>query len=1128
MIDLDPGFRVGEEGELKLLRHDVMEEMLESHYDEGAEEYLDFVSAYGGGRNDRKIEDLILKIYEFSRSYPDAEGWLAGVVKSYDVENVRDLEGSDYVRRIKGNVSRYLEDAKELISLGLSLCGEADGPKVYEEALLSDMQMIESLKKEKTFEGLNSRMREVKWAKLAANRDKTVSEQKAGQVKAVREEVKGLVKDMASQYFYQDIPGMLEDMKRCRPHIEVLAGLVGEFSGRFHEKKREKEFIDFSDMEQYALQILTEREGEAFVPSAVAKEYQEQFLEIMIDEYQDSNLLQETILTSISTVWEGRYNIFMVGDVKQSIYRFRLSRPELFMEKFDGYTISDEVRPPERACITGCPDGCGIEGGKKQRIDLHKNFRSRKEVLDGINYIFRQIMTRGLGGIAYNDEAALYAGAEYPAFFQNDEGEEGSHDFPAGPWTEVLVIDADMPESEKLSKDSRTGEEGQQGQPVTERELEARAIAARIRELMRRHKVLDKSSGELRTLRYSDIVILVRSIRGTADVFAEILNKEGIPAYTGTKEGYFAVQEIGVLLDYLRVLDNEQQDIPLAAVLSSPFGGLTEEELAAIRSGHKDMPFHKAVLRYREEGGEARRKAEKCLLNLEKFREQVPYTPVHELLRRILSETGYGDFVSAMPGGAQRKANIDMLIERARAFESTSYKGLFHFVRYIEQLQKYDVDYGEAALNDEQSDTVRVMTVHKSKGLEFPVVFVSGLGKKFNMQEARSSVALHVGLGVGLDAVNLGKRTKSPSLVKKVIQKEEALDSLGEELRVLYVALTRAREKLILTGTLSNLEKKMENYELVRGQQREELSFARLSKAVSYMDWILPTLVRPAPEVPIRVHMLGFGDIVRDETEEEAASRMKRAALERWDTDKVYDERTREMMEEQFAFSYAYEGCRLQKIKYTVSELKKRSQFLEFSGHEQGPEDEFGQMLYEEPDIVPLVPKFLREEEGGLSGAFRGTAYHRLMELLDFGREHTEESLREELKKFIEEKKISAEMAESVRLGDILSFLRSSIGIRMRTCAGNGTLKREQPFVLGLEEDGEMILVQGIIDVCLEEEDGLTVVDYKTDKVRSGEELRGKYHAQLEYYAKALEQLTQKPVKEKIIYSFTLGEEISF
>ncbi len=1117
VIDLDPGFRIGEEGELKLLRHDVLGEVLEEKYQEGRQEFLDFVSAYGGGRDDKKIEELILKIYDFSRSYPDAERWLDSCVRSYSVSTGKELEESSAVKLIKENTRRYLEDAYALIRQGLILCSEPDGPAVYETALLSDQRMVEEFLEAETYDELSEKVREKAhgknaWARLAANRDKTVSEEKISRVKAIREEVKELVKDIVSQYFYQDLQGMLSDLCLCKTQIEVLTGLVKEFAQRFEEKKRDKDMIDFSDMEQYALRILTERRDGKVCPSAVAKEYRQQFLEIMIDEYQDSNFIQEAILTSISKISEGKFNIFMVGDVKQSIYRFRLSRPQLFMEKFDSYSLKDS---------------------EKQRIDLHKNFRSRREVLDSANYIFRRIMTKSLGGIAYDDKAALYAGADYPDYpkcgmYQDtkDETEKNS------PVTEVLVIDNGMEKEGAKEDSSQRGAFGLGG--VSEKDLEARAIAGRIRELLREYQVMDKETKKFRPVRYSDIVILTRSVKGFADIFTEVLNREGIPAYAGTREGYFKTQEIGVLLDYLRVLDNAYQDIPLAAVLVSPFCGLTEQELAAVKSEHRELPFHRAVEKYRNDGKEetAKDKIERCMAQMEKLRERVPYTPMHELLRKILTGTGYGEFVSAMPGGQQRKANLEMLLEKAKSFEATSYKGLFHFVRYIEQLQKYDVDYGEAALNDEQSDTVRIMTIHKSKGLEFPVVFVAGLGKRFNMQDTRGSAVWHVDLGVGLDAVDIRNRTKSPSIIKKVIQKEEALDTLGEELRVLYVALTRAKEKLILTGTISNLEKKLENYGMVKSQEKEELSFGRLSKAVTYWDWILPALTRLKREAPITVQILSFEDIVREEVEEETAGRITKAALERWDTKKVYDEDVKKMLTEQFGYRYIYEDSRAKKLKFTVSELKKRTRFLEtMEGRTQ--EELYGEVLCEEPEVVPLIPKFL-QGESELTGASRGTAYHRIMELLDFRKEYTEEMLAKDISIFREEGKVSDEMAVCIRISDIMGFLNCSSGRRMRECALKGKLKKEQPFVMGVdareiypeEQEGEEILVQGIIDVYFEEPDGLVVLDYKTDHVRKTEELTEKYHAQLDYYGKALERMTGKRVKERIIYSFELKEEI--
>ena len=665
---------------------------------------------------------------------------------------------------------------------------------------------------------------------------------------------------------------------------------------------------------------------------------------------------------------------------------------------------------------------------------------------------------------------------------------------------------------------------------INEREIEARAIAGKIRSMMEDNfRVTDKESGKLRPLQYRDIVILTRSSRGFSDVFVEILGQEGIPAFAGTKEGYFATQEIGVLLDYLRVLDNARQDLPLTAVLTSPIGGCSTKELALIRSSCPEEPFYETVRRYRAEGTEEelRDKLENCLSVMEKIREIVPYTPMHELLQRVLDDTGYAMYMSAMPGGIQRKANIDMLMEKAKAFESTSYKGLFHFVRYMEQLQKYEVDYGEANVEEEQADTVRLMTIHKSKGLEFPVVFVAGMGKRFNMQDINSRVVLNSKFGVGLEVVDLKQRTKRASLLKKTIRQEEKLDSLGEELRVLYVAYTRAKEKLIITGTMSNLEKKQAEYESVQEESDMKFDFLRLSKATTYWDFVLPAVLRAPRSVPLRLKVLNMYDIIAGQAETQVKSQIERSVLEDWDTERVYDEEMHENLRNQFAYRYPYENSQTRKLKFSVSELKKRI-YLQESG-----EMEDSEQLYEETELQPILPKFM-EEEVPLTGASRGTAYHRALELLNFAEDYDTEKLKNCLRKFTEDGKMTDEMRKAVCIRDFLKFLQTDSGKRMQACAKQNRLFKEQPFVLGVpatdlwkeEEEGELVLVQGIIDVYFEEEDGLVVLDYKTDRVRESRELVERYHGQLDYYARALEQATGKTVKEKIIYSFTLGEEI--
>lgn len=1111
MIDLDPGFRIADEGELKLLRQDVLEEVLENCYEAGEKSFLDCIESFAAGRDDKKMEEIILQLYEFSRSNPEPEKWLRQCVKSYEVDTMEAFEASEGAVYAKESLRRSLEETQALLEEGLRQCQEPDGPYMYADALEEDLAGIQKLLAQTTMQGMYDLFADWKWKRFAANKDKNVSEELTASVKNIREEVKGTVGALREQFFYEAPEELWKDMAEAGKTMSVLAELVQSFADAFEEKKRSKNLIDFSDMEQYALRILTEKTGEGLIPSEAAKDYQKKFAEVMIDEYQDSNLIQEAILTSVSTVSEGNYNVFMVGDVKQSIYRFRLSRPELFMEKFNTYNI---------------------EESQKQRIDLHKNFRSRREVLDSTNFVFEQIMTKELGEITYDEKAALYVGADYAE--------------KPGMETEVLLVNT----AEDSSEQAAAREE-------SDREMEARAIAARIKRLVGTHPVFDKKSGEYRPAKYSDIVILTRSLKGWTDVFTEVLNREGIPTFTGSKEGYFETREIRLLLDYLRVLDNPRQDLPLAAVLKSMFAGLSSEEFARIKCEEKEVPFYQAVQDYRMmgDGGEIKEKLDRCYEKMERFRERLPYTAIHELLWQILDETGYGNYVAAMPGGEQRAANLEMLVEKAIAFEATSYKGLFNFVRYIEQLQKYDIDYGEANIADEQADTVRLMSIHKSKGLEFPIVIVAGMSKRFNMQDTTGSIVVHPELGVGVDAVDLEYRTKVPTFLKKVIQRKVQLENLGEELRVLYVALTRAKEKLILIGSISNLEKKLKSFASIQGREETALPFGMLSRATSYFDWILPALFRNQvladllnaygmnvpftnaryqKEVPLIVEEIFPEHLVLQETAEEVEQALTEEILRNWDTDSVYDERMRAQIEEQFSYQYPYEAMQKMKMKFTVSELKKRSE----------PQEEAGEILYEEPEVVPLIPNFMREKTemgytGTLSGASRGTAYHKFLELLDFGKIYTISQLRSEAEKFCEEGKMQPEMAESIYYKDILELLESPLGVRLRNAAQRGCLKKEQPFVLGVsadtiypelckgqEEEEELLIVQGIIDVYFEESDGIVVVDYKTDRVASPEELVERYEKQLRYYGEVLERLTGKKVKEKMIYSFARKEEV--
>ena len=1091
-IDLDPGFRVAEEGELKLLKHDVAEELIEQYYAEADPKYLEFVESFASGKDDRKLEEILLQLYMFSRAYPNPKAWLEECVKQYEINTTEEFEESILVKDILSEVKRNREEWLEDLDYAISVCESENGPRVYYDALTSDKMMLSNLENLSSFQEMQQAFANLKWVTLKANRDKTVDEEKINLVKMVRKDVRTAVEKLGEQYFFDTAEEMVKDLAAAKENMIVLSDLVNAFADAFRAKKQSKNLMDFEDMERYALEILTREEEGVLVPSSAAEELQEKFAEVMIDEYQDSNLIQEAILTSVSRVRRGEYNIFMVGDVKQSIYRFRLSRPELFMEKFYTYSLEDS---------------------EKQRIDLHMNFRSRKEVLDSANFVFEQIMTKGFGGIEYDEKAALYVGATQ---YKEMPGNE----------TEVLLINAESAEKEERV------------------ELEARTVAYKIRELVGKHEIYDKKEDTYRPVRYSDIVVLTRSLVGWTDVFAEVLGEEGIPTYTSSKEGYFQTREIKLILDYLRILDNPRQDIPLVAVLLSMFGQVDNEELALIKSETDEITLYESICAYIEKG-KAKKLVEKlqCFMKQYKgFRQRVPYTAIHVLLWQILEETGYGSYTSSLPGGVQRAANLEMLLAKAVAFENTSYKGLFNFVRYMEQLQKYDVDYGEASIQDENMDVVHLMSIHKSKGLEFPIVFVSGIGKQFNTKDAKCSIVIHPEMGVGMDAVNVIGRTKVPTLLKKSIQKKIVLENTAEELRVLYVAMTRAKEKLIVTGSVKNLETLIDKLGKLGQREEKQLPYGELTKANSYLDWILPALYRNqcfvsvmnyfgknipfinsmfGQSVPIITKVLDQTKVDENAIEELVENEVTKQILQKWDTDKIYDEETKTQIQEQFSYQYPHEHDQRIKQKMSVSELKKRAY-----------EEETSETLFEEEEVIPLLPDFVQEKTKHM-GAFRGTAYHRLLELLDFTKEYKEEDVLKAIAHFVEMGLMEEKMKECVNARDIVIFLNSNVGKRIQEASKRKQFHTEQPFVLGLSAEevydnisDEIVLVQGIIDVYFEENGQLILLDYKTDKVSCEKELVNRYRAQLEYYAKALEQLTGKAVKEKIIYSFTLQKEI--
>ena len=1086
-LNLDPDFRIGDQAELKLMLKDALAQVFEDNYArEDNEAFINLIDTYSKGRNDSAVRQMVEDIYYKAGSSSWPRKWMNSLLRLYDIKSAKQLEDSEIIKEIVDYSRVLLEEAVQELTMAKDLASATPGLEKYALTLSEDIALFDGMADVTGYVGMQEFLNKISFGRIAVIRKFDGDEKKKERVKSMRDATKKKVDGIKQKYFGMPIELMYEQLERQRPFVKELIRLSLEFYDAMEAVKTRKRVFDFSDIEHFALRILVDEQ--TLKPTETAREFSKHFEEIMIDEY---------ILTAISREYQGAGNMFMVGDVKQSIYRFRMARPELFMEKYNTYTSDDSAH---------------------QRIDLHKNFRSRNEVLDFTNDIFYKIMAADLGNVQYDDDAALYPGASYPKETMRPE---------------LLLVDYKDEDLSEIIED----EDGDKVQ------IEALLIANRIRSLMENGMVTDKKTGQLRAVQYRDIVILSRSVATWGNTVAAVLKDCDIPAHVESNTGYFSSYEIQVILSMLRILDNPLQDIPMAAVLASPIVGMDDEELAQIRSAFKGVSFAQAALSAMAgENGYEDEKLKAFALVFERLRGAVADTPIHELLYMMLDETGFYRYASAMPAGKRRRQNIDMLIEMAAAYEKTSYKGLFHFVRYIDIQQKYEIDYGEADTAGENDDVVRIMTIHKSKGLEFPVVFVSGLGKSFNTQDTKSDLVIHEKLGLGLVEKTKSPRTKRPSLIRNEIVSRIKRENLGEELRVLYVALTRAKEKIILTGGLSNAQKSFEKY---RGNvnANQPINFGQREGAGCYLDWIIPAMLSYPDKYTVSTV---------DATEFAARTAMDMAAN---DISKAQlighisaaDETKAKELAEEFDFEYAYASDITKKSKYSVSELKHDSMVEKYDSTER--EAERPKFLLEEKETY--VPDFARDDEaGGASneskepknaagvnqGALRGTAVHRVMECLDFKslcdidtKDHVavsafvKKSMDEMLKKGL----ITDDMYRLTRPKLIEQFISSDVAVRMAQADKRGDLYKEKPFVM----DYEGVLVQGIIDVFWLENDKIVLLDYKTDRVNAAKELIDRYSTQLKLYADALGRIFSTDGKsiqadERLIYSFRLQQTI--
>ncbi|MBP5299180.1 MAG: helicase-exonuclease AddAB subunit AddA, partial [Lachnospiraceae bacterium] len=1119
-VDAEPSYRTPDNAEIILMQQDVLSEMLEECFGESDEEkkrsFLDCVEFFSPEVDENRLEEIILSLYKVSQSAPFPDEWLLKWENEPIPETFSELEKTPFMRNFLEIVRESLEYVASLYNDARKLVESPDGPGVYGELIDKEADVIESLLKQDNYSKLYKAMGTLSYDRLPPCKDETVDPAKKEMVKSLRESAKKQIKTLTDKYLKTSEDVLLYREQVCMKAIRGMIGLARMFTERYEAYKKDRNIMEFSDVAHAALKILVagiDEEGNP-IPTATALELSSKFDEILVDEYQDTNYIQEYILRALSKD-KSKNHLFMVGDVKQSIYRFRKARPELFIEKYDDFKA-------------GGPD--------RERIDLQKNFRSRSDVLKITNDIFSRIMDRSYGGIDYDEDAALYEGAEYP---------ESQHSKP-----EFLIT---YPE-EDSDKDTR--------------EAEAELIADKILSMVGKIRVWDKDLKEMRPLRYKDIVILFRKA-DWGNIISPIFEDKGIPFYAENTVGFYETSEVRDVLQFLRVIDNPTRDVAMFGSLKSRFGGFDDEEIARIRviSGDKTKSklyedLHNAINNDCIDSN-LQEKIQKFLQSIQLYRELSKHVPVRELLNRIFDDNCYLEYVSALPSGARRLANARLLLAKAGDFEKTSFHGLFHFVRYIEQLEKHEADEGEAGLNDENADVVRIMTIHKSKGLEFPVTIIGGLSGKFNDRDAINSFVCDDDLGIGTMYIDVANRFKAGSIHRNVISAKLRRDARAEELRVLYVAMTRAKEKLILTASL---KKRDELISLVKGALGvRDLNTWRLPKYLldcdSYLQYLVKALIRhpameslldeleierdtvrsiPCPyafcsdenEDDIEFRVVTEKDMILSEGKRIAGREFTRDSLLLGDALDKYDEKFYDRVMTNFKFEYPYENLRDLFTKTSVSELKMAA---------LAEEGEPVKELFNEEEIKPYIPGFKREKSE-VSGTTRGSAFHKLMELVDIskyteGKMDKEEGRRELIKdmdNFVKEDLMTREYADAVIPDKILEFFNSELAVRMGKAQKKGLLYREQPFVYGIAAneirpefpEDEKILIQGIIDAFFVEDDRIILMDYKTDVINSEAELKERYKIQLDYYKAALERGRVTPVAQTYIYSFHFGSQI--
>ena len=1088
--NISPNFRIADTTEIELLKQEVIEEIFEKNYEEENESFTKLISTYTSYRDDTPLKELILKIYTYIQSNPFPEQWLEEKIEMFNLENkleedfVNTIWGKELLREIE---EELIDSITALENIANKLVKEPELEKFW-QTIRNDIDMLQGLKNnlhswDKAY-NINQITKFVTWP-----RQKIESEIKE-EAKQVRDNVKKKLTKVLDKILIYDSKQANEDIYDMYNTLLKLKDKIFEFGKEFSKRKRDRNIVDFNDVEHLALKILLKEENGKIEPSEVAKRYQEKFIEIAIDEYQDSNLVQEYILTSVS---KGN-NIFMVGDVKQSIYKFRQAMPELFLDKYEKYKNKEKKTEEDNL-----------------KIQLFKNFRSRDNVLQFTNLIFQDIMSNILGDIEYNEEEYLNLGADY-----SENGQDLN--------TEINIINLAEQEVEIVER-----EEAEETQVEEERienvELEARFVANKIKQLLEeKFQVWDRKKNTYRDIEYKDIVVLLRSTSNAAPIYEQEILALEMPVFSDTSQEYLESIEIQTIMSLLKIIDNPIQDIPLVTVLRSSIGKFTDDELVEIRLSDQYDNFYtcmqKALIDVRKE---LKEKIEKFLSNLEKWREEQEYLSLDELIWKIYLDTGFYNYVGLMTNGELRQANLKMLFQKAKQYESANFKGLYNFINFIDKLKLSSGDMGSAKLIGENDNVIRIMSIHKSKGLEFPVVILASTGKQFNLMDLNENVLLHQEMGIGVKYIDYDKQIQYDTLTKASIKNRIFIETLSEEMRILYVALTRAKEKLIITGIVKDYEKEIDKMiQEVNHYKKcgDKINPVLVKKYKKYLDWILLVYQYEKENTDnINLNIYNKQQIIDD---------FKKVEKEEVDVVRLLEEKETNKEELQkliniLNYCYPYKLSTLIPTKTSVTNLKE----MEFGISKEA-------LNNEEQQIEFIKPKFLKgDEEQKITGAQKGTLVHLCMQKLNEKIDYDLDKIKQLIKELTEKQIITIKEAEAINPFKILQFTKSNIWKEVKQAK---EVYKEKPFYISIpakkiynEEIEEEILVQGIIDLYyINKDNQLILVDYKTDFVEKGneKELIEKYKKQLDIYEKSLQDSLNKKVFKKYIYSVYLDKSI--